>query len=295
MPEERVLIISAVRNEVRHIELVLNGMREQTRPPEHWIIVDDGSTDGTFELLEQAAREIQFMRVVRAPELDLPSGADRLWHASEARAFNYGLQFASGFTHVGKLDGDIGLPPDYYERILAEFRADRELGIAGGVLAERSCDGWRIQGDSNPQHIRGALKLYSHECFEAIGGVREMLGWDGIDEVLARLHGYRTLSFRDVVGHHHRPTGSSQGQLRGHFRLGRCMYIEAYPTAWIAVRSLKVAAAPPRVMSGFAYAAGYGHAALKRVPRFEANGYRGQLRRELRTRVTSRLKLAVSS
>ena len=120
-----------------------------------------------------------------------------------------------------------------------------------------------------------------------------MLGWDCIDEVLARLHGCRTLSFRNVVGRHHRATGSSQGQLRGYFRLGRCMYIEGYPAAWIAARSLKVAASPPRLMSSVSYAAGYGHAVLNRVPRFEANGYRRQLRRELRTRVTGRLELGV--
>ncbi len=295
MPQESVLIISAVRNEARYIELVLNSMRAQTRPPEQWIVVDDGSTDGTFELLEQAAGEIPFMRVLRAPEHHLPSDADRLWHAAEARAFNFGLQFASGFTHVGKLDGDIELPPDYYERILAKFHEDPQLGIAGGVLAERSSDGWKICGDSYLEHVRGALKLYSRDCFQAIGGVREMLGWDCIDEVLARLHGYRTLSFRNVVGHHYRATGSSQGQLRGHFRLGCCMYIEGYPATWIAARSLKVAASSPRLISGVAYAAGYGHAILNRVPRFEANGYRRQLRRELRTRITGQLKLTLTT
>ena len=128
MRQEHLLIISAVRNEARYIELVVNAMKAQTRPPDEWIVVDDGSTDGTLEMLEQAAREIPFMRVLKAPAFDLPSGADRLCHASEARAFNYGLRFGSEFTHVGKLDGDIELPPDYYEQILWKFREDSQLG-----------------------------------------------------------------------------------------------------------------------------------------------------------------------
>ena len=290
---QRVLIISAVRNEANHIEAVVEAMGAQARPPDAWIVVDDRSTDGTHELLNRAASRIPFMRVVTAPEIPLPEDADRLLHASEARAFNHGLRFGSDldFTHVGKLDGDIELPPDYYERLLGKFRDDPVLGIAGGVLVERSAGAWKVRGSSHLQHVRGALKLYSRACFDAIGGVREMLGWDCIDEVLARMHGYRTRSFPDVVARHHRAAGSAQGRLRGHVRLGRCMYIEGYPPVWISARSAKVAMSRPYVVSGLAYFAGYVDAAVRRVPRFEAAGYRQQLHSELRTRAAGRLKL----
>ena len=207
----------------------------------------------------------------------MPSDADRLLHASEARAFNHGLRLGSDFTHVGKLDGDIELPPDYYERMLEKFRQDQLLGIAGGVLVERSAGVWKVRGNSHEQHVRGALKHYTRDCFEAIGGVHEMLGWDGIDEVLARMRGYQTRSFQTSFARHYRPAGSAQGRIRGHFRLGLCMYIEGYPPLWISARAVKVAMSRPPVLSGLAYVAGYAHAALRRVPRFEADGYRQQL------------------
>ena len=290
----RVLIISPVFNEAAHLEAVAVAMAAQTRPPDEWIVVDDGSTDGTLKLLEEVARSIPFMRVASAPRVPLAAGADRLLHASEARAFNHGLGLGSGFTHLGKLDGDIELPPDYIERILARFHEDPRLGIAGGVLSERWMGSWTVRGDSDLRHVRGAVKLYSKACFDAVGGVHEMLGWDGIDEVLARMSGYRTQSFPDVIARHHRPVGSAQGRLRGHLRLGRCMYVEGYPPLWIVARSFKVAMSPPRVVSGLAYFAGYVDAAARRVPRFEADGYRQHLRRELRTRTTLTLKAVLS-
>jgi poly-beta-1,6-N-acetyl-D-glucosamine synthase len=287
---ERVLIISPVLNEAAHIRAVIQAMAAQTRPPDEWVVVDDGSTDGTRLILAEAARDIPFLRVVSAPQMPLAAGADRLLHAAEARAFNYGLSQGSDFTYVGKLDGDIELPSDYYERLLEKFRADASLGIAGGILTERSLGTWKVAGASDLQHVRGAVKLYSRECFEAIGGVREMLGWDGIDEVLARMKGYRTRSFPEMVARHHRQVGSAQGRLRGHFRLGRCMYVEGYPAAWIAARSLKVGASRPHVVSGLAYFAGYVRAAAGRIPRFDADGYRHHLHRELRLRAQVRVR-----
>lgn len=290
MSEERLTIVSPVLNEARHIEAVVRAMQVQTRPPDEWIVVDDGSDDGTLHLLQRAADDVPFMRVVEAPATALAIGADRLHHAAEARAFNYGLSLATAFTHVGKLDGDIELPPYYYERLLRRFRDDGSLGLAGGVLLEPTSRGWQLRGNSDLQHVRGALKLYTRECFETIGGVREMLGWDGVDEVLARMHGYRTRSFEDAVARHHRPVGTAQGRLRGSYRLGRSMFIEDYPFLWVAARAVMVGKSQPHVLTGVAYLAGYVDAAVHGISRFEAGGYRQHLRRELRGRATQKLK-----
>lgn len=294
MSEERLTVISPVLNEARHIEAVVRGMQSQTRPPEEWIVVDDGSDDGTLDLLRAASKHVPFMRVAEAPAASLAAGVDRLHHAAEARAFNYGLRLASGFTHVGKLDGDVELPADYYERLLSRFRDDASLGLAGGVLVEPTSRGWQLRGNSDLQHVRGALKLYTRECFETIGGVREMLGWDGVDEVLARMHGYRTRSFPDAVARHHRPVGTAQGRLRGSYRLGHSMFIEGYPILWIAARSVMLGRSRPLALTGMAYLAGYVDAGLHGVSRFEVSGYRQHLRRELRSRATQKLKSALA-
>jgi poly-beta-1,6-N-acetyl-D-glucosamine synthase len=294
MTPERLLIISPVHNEAAHLELVIAAMAAQTRPPDEWIVVDDGSTDATAEILERAAGEVPFMRVLRSEPVAEPAGTDRLSNAAAPRTFNRGLAASAAFTHVGKLDGDIELPPDYFERLLARFHEDERLGIAGGVVVERHGGRWQVHGASHLQHVRGALRIYSRSCFDAIGGVREVLGWDGIDTVLARMNGFRTESFPELVARHHRPTGTAQGRLRGHLRLGRCMYIQGFPAYWVSARAVKVGTSSPPVLSGLTFLAGYCHAALRRVPRFEEPGYREHLRAELRGRAVRKVSSALA-
>jgi poly-beta-1,6-N-acetyl-D-glucosamine synthase len=292
MENDRILLVSPMYNEADHIEGVARALAAQTRRPALWVVVNDNSTDATGEIAARLAEELDFMRVVSTPpKLDIDS-ADRLAVAVEARAFNLGLAAVgdlSGFTHIGKLDGDVELAPDYFERILAEFHADPELGIAGGWILEYKGGEWRPT-PSAPEHVRGALKLWSAECFAAIGGVVERLGWDGIDETLARMRGYRTRSFRDAEARHFRETGSADGRLRGHVRWGEAHWILGHGVLWTTVRSAKVARIGPRGASGVAYLYGYARAAARRVPRVEIDGYREFVQTEQRRRMASAVR-----
>lgn len=288
---ERLLIVSPVRNEAAHIERVVAAMARQTRPPDRWVVVDDGSTDGTLGLLRALAPGLPFMRVLEAPPA--PPARDRLARAAAPRTFNVGIaeEAPLDFTHVGKLDGDVELPPGYYETLLARFRADASLGIACGDLEEIGPDGGARLLVIPRHHVHGALKLYSRDCWEAIGGVQERLGWDTIDETYARLRGFRTRSFADLVGIHHRPAGSADGRLRGRARHGECAWIAHFSPLWVAGRSLKVAGNPPVGLSGAAFLLGYVGAALRGVPRVDDPEFRRFARWELRQRMRGALRL----
>jgi Glycosyl transferase family 2 len=189
------------------------------------------------------------------------------------------------WTHVMKLDGDVELPPHYLRVLLERFAADPRLGLAGGVLLERT-PGGRARPIAIPrQHVHGALKCWSRACFEAIGGAAERLGWDTIDETYARMYGFRTERFTDLVCVHHRPLASADGALRGHARHGECAYITHYGALWVALRALKVAGRAPRGLSGAAFLYGYLRAAARRVQRVPDPAYRRFTRRELRGRM----------
>ena len=192
-----------------------------------------------------------------------------------------------------KLDGDIELRPTTCESCWSGLRRST-LGLAGGVLDEPMPEGGlrRIRVPSH--HVHGALKCYSHECFEAIGGVQERLGWDTIDETYARMRGFATVSFTDLVSIHHRPWGTADGALRGRARLGECAYITHYPALWVTLRSLKVACNSPKGVSGVAFLFGYVRAALRRTERVEDPSYRRFTRRELRRRMARKIISPVS-
>jgi poly-beta-1,6-N-acetyl-D-glucosamine synthase len=281
---ERVLIVSPVYNEGKHLDRTARAIAAQERPPDQWVIVDDGSRDDTLLIARRWMRKLPYLTVMSAAEA--PDGADRLALAREARAFNLGLREADwrSFTHIGKLDGDVELPPHWFATLLARFRAEPALGLAGGRLEEPSPDGWQRIAIPD-SHIHGAVKLYSRECLQAIGGIEERLAWDTIDETYARMRGYETRSLPDLVARHHRHWGSADGRLRGRARHGQCAWVLHQSLPWALLRSVKLARVPPAGLSGAAFAYGYLSAAARRTPRVEDPQFRRFVRRELRGRL----------
>lgn len=279
-------MISAVRNEAKHIERVIAAVAAQTRPPDLWIVIDDASSDGTAEILERLEPAVGFLRVLRVDTDGPRAQRDRLAVAAEARAFNRALGTVDwrGYTHIGKLDGDVELPPIYLERILEEFAGDRRLGIAGGSLVERS--GEQLRRVRIPEyHVHGAVKMYRRDCFERVGGIEQRLGWDTIDETYARMRGFATRSLPDLVALHHRHSATADGALRGRARHGTCAYILRYDPLWVAARSIKVATARPIGLSGLAFLYGYLSGPARRVERVEDDAFKRFVRRELRARL----------
>jgi biofilm PGA synthesis N-glycosyltransferase PgaC len=293
--QQRLLVISPVRNEAAHIEQVALAMAAQTRPPDTWLVVDDHSTDDTREILERLVPRLPFMTLLSAPDAVAANAKDRLAVAADALAFNNGLNSVDwkSYTHVSKLDGDTELPPSYFEILLRQFDHDPGLGLAGGVRIEHIGRRDRLERVPTQHHVPGALKCYTVECFQAIGGMQERLAWDTIDEVYARMRGYRTQTFPELVAVHHRPWGSADGVLRGRARHGRCAYIVYYPLPWVALRAIKTANMRPWGLSGLAYLGGYLTARRSTMqvgdPEFRAF-FRRELRQRVRAAVLGRLK-----
>jgi len=283
----RILIISPVRNEARHIERVVRAVAAQELKPARWIIVDDHSDDDTFAILRQLESDIDWLTVMQTPIAEPTSVRDRLARAAAPRAFNVGLKAVdpAAYTHIMKLDGDIELDPGYLRRLMERFDADPTLGIAAGVLVEPQKDGSLRPLRIARNHVHGALKCYTQACFQRIGGVQERLGWDTVDETYARMHGFTTYSFTDLVSVHHRPAGSADGALRGHARHGECAYIAHQTPSWVALRAVKISTRAPRGISGAAFFYGFVRAAARRVERIPDPAYRRFTHRELRRRM----------
>jgi len=284
--EGRLLIVTPVRNEANHLRAVGEAMVAQDRRPDLWVVVDDGSTDGSTAVLEELQDRVPFMRVERAASAG-DATRDRLAMGAVPRAFNIGLAAVGdeGFDFVGKIDGDISLPPQYFRVLLSRFARDPSLGIAGGTILERRGRAdWRAVAVPG-HHVPGAVKLYRRDCLQQIGGVRNTLAWDTIDEMYARMLGFTTRSYRDLEVIHHKRTGAAAGVVRAKSRHGACAWIAHYPLYFAVLRGMRLAATRPAVVSGLAFLYGYAKAACTGVPRVPDPAFRRHVRAELAARI----------
>jgi biofilm PGA synthesis N-glycosyltransferase PgaC len=283
-PAVRLLIVSPVFNEGAHLDRTVRAVAAQAVLPDRWIVVDDGSADDTPAIARRWDAELPFLTAMTAD--DGEDGRDRLALAREARAFNQALRAAGweDYDYIGKLDGDVELPPDWFATLVAQMEAEPDLGIVGGRLIEPLPGGWKMIPIPD-HHVHGAVKLYRRACLQAIGGVPERLAWDSIDETYARMRGYRTLSLPGLVARHHRPWGSADGRLRGKARHGECAWILHQGLLWTVMRIFKLALVSPYVLSGLAYFYGYASAALRGVERVDDREFRRFVQRELRDRI----------
>src|SRR5262245_21108561 len=217
----RYIVISPVKDEASHVETTLDDVLNQTIRPIRWILVDDGSIDATPRILERFAAAHDWVQVLR-----IDRDAARLPGSGIIRAFNEGYRSAHGlaFDFVVKLDCDLHLPTDYFERLLAEFQRDPELGIVSGLCMEKKGQFW--YPSSGPSyHAVGASKVLRAACFNDIGGFVPSRGWDTVDEIRARMAGWRTRHLEDVKFYHLKPEGSGIGFMRTHAMHGEIYYL----------------------------------------------------------------------
>ena len=237
MSNVKYSVITPVRNEELRIRATIGSMLAQTSRPTRWIIVDDGSSDQTPQIVEAAA--------ARHPWIHLLRRADRGFRKSgtgvmEAFYDGYGEIQDAGWDFLGKLDGDLSFAPDYFEKCFQRFMVNPKLGIGGGTIC---CvlDGVAVtesKGDP-PFHVRGATKIYRRACWEAIGGLIKTTGWDTMDEVKANMLGWQTYSFRGLDVVQLRATGGADGVWRNYFKNGRANYVVGYHPLFMAVKCLR--------------------------------------------------------
>lgn len=287
----RVFAATPVRNEARHLGVMADSVTAQTRRPDRWVIGDDGSSDGTGELAAALTRALDWADVLDPEPAHSTAIPDRLATGAAVRALNRILTAADDdepYTHVVKLDGDIELPPNYIERLLAAFEARPALGICGGIMLERFGSSWRPVRQPST-HAPPPARMWSVACLDAIGGLHELLGWDTIDEVYARMRGFETVGYPSLPVRHLRAAGSAQGAIRGRARHGACAYIAHQPPGWVVLRGAKVAVTlRPFGLGGGAFVWGYANAHRRDLPRVPDEAFRSYVRSELRRRVFPR-------
>jgi poly-beta-1,6-N-acetyl-D-glucosamine synthase len=278
----RYIVISPVKDEERYVELTLESVTKQTVLPAVWVIVNDGSRDRTSEIIHGYADRFSFIRVI-----DSKNSGSRQPGAAVIHAFEKGYESirSEDYDIIVKLDCDLSFEPDYFERLLAHFQDDPQLGIASGVYLDiTTANTWRMV--SMPvYHAFGACKVIRRACFEQIGRFVTARGWDTVDEIRALTRGWTTRHFTDLVVKHHKPEGSGIGFLRTSKMHGEIYYATGGDPLFMAGKVLRRMAKAPFIINGLALTYGYLSAVVNRKPRLvtsaEATYYRRLLRKRL--------------
>lgn len=199
------LIIIPAYNEAANIRRVVMSLVEQTLPIQTIIVVDDGSTDTTADIVQVIAH--------RYPQVRLVSNNNKGSHdigAKIVRAFNLGLETVdlTSYDTISKFDADLAFPANYFESVEA-YLSDKKLGLVGGQCIIEKENDWMLETVSNADHIRGALKTYRVEAFQEIGGLPVIMGWDSLDEYLLGYKGWEYSQMPDIHVKHYRETNQA--------------------------------------------------------------------------------------
>ncbi|TDP57801.1 glycosyltransferase [Flavobacterium dankookense] len=229
-------IIIPTYNEEKFIALTLQSIVEQTVLPSKVVVVNDGSTDKTEEIIQSFCDNYPFISLVNKT-----SEAIHLPGSKVIQAFQKGLETLDDhYDIMVKIDADLIFPSNYFETIIKHFQSDERIGMVGGFCYIEKNGDWVLENLTDKDHIRGALKAYRKETFKEIGGLKPAMGWDTVDELLCKFYNWKVVTDESLHVKHLKPTGASYNKA-ARYKQGEAFYSLGYGFFITAIASLKLA------------------------------------------------------
>jgi glycosyltransferase involved in cell wall biosynthesis len=259
-------LITSARNELSFFAKTLDSVTAQTQLPERWVIVDDGSTDGTAELAARYAEKCPWIVLIRNPRREGRNFASKANNVNGALMQMQDLDF----DVLGNLDADTSFEPDYMQFLMHKFAADPKLGVAGTPFTQEG--GYDSTRDSfeGENYVAGPVQLFRRECWKDIGGyiANPAGGVDWIAAMTARMKRWGVRSFPEKRYHHHRSMGTAgRSEVVALFTYGEKDYYLGGSPVWQMFRVAYRVTKQPLLFGGLALGFGYCWAALQRVKR----------------------------
>ncbi len=254
-------IIIPAHNEEAFIGLTLQSIVSQSVLPTKVIVVNDNSTDQTAAIVLDFAKDNSFITLVNKT-----SEAIHMPGSKVIQAFHKGFETIDGnFDIIVKLDGDLILPNNYFETILNIFKNDDKVGIAGGFAYIEKNGDWILENLTNKEHIRGAFKAYRKKCFQDIGNLKPAMGWDTVDELLAKFYSWKVVTDQSLKVKHLKPTGANYNKT-ARYKQGEAFYTLGYGFFITTIASLKLAMMKKKPLLFLDYIKGYWKAKALKTP-----------------------------
>jgi poly-beta-1,6-N-acetyl-D-glucosamine synthase len=270
-------VLTPALNEAQHLERLAKTLEDQTHPPAQWVVIDSGSRDETAAVARELARTRPWIRIVTVPVAGSSARG-----APVVRAFHAGLSALDPAPDlVAKVDADISTDVDYFDRLVAAFAEDPDLGIASGTCFEESDGEWR-QRYGTGANVWGAARVYRWKCLQEILPLEERMGWDGIDVVKANVRGWKTQTLLDLPFRHHRVEASRERNRWHAWAVqGETSHYMGYRPLYLLLRTLHHAR---RDRAALAMIWSFSSARLRRTPTCPDPDVHRYLRREQRLR-----------
>jgi glycosyltransferase involved in cell wall biosynthesis len=254
-------IIIPAFNEEKHIALTLDSIVKQSLLPKKVVVVNDNSTDKTAAIVKEFSEQYHFISIVNteSEQIHLPG-------SKVIQAFNRGLETLNDhYDFIVKLDADLILPENYFEKITSIFAQNPKVGMAGGRAYVEKEGQWILENLTDDDHIRGAFKAYRKECFLQIGKLKTEMGWDTVDELLSRFYGWEITVDKSLQVKHLKPTGSIYNK-KSRYKQGEAFYRLGYGF-WITfLASLKLALRKKKPLLFMDYLSGFFQAKKQNKP-----------------------------
>ena len=212
----KFLIIIPTHNEEKNILFCLESLKKQTFRDYKIVVVNDGSTDQTQTIVNEFAAAHPDFEIKNLEKSEHQPGA------KVVRTFKKGLEMVDlkDFDIICKFDADIIFPENYLKKIHDVYEKNPKAGMVSGIVKIKKSvfenklafdfrdekKQWVFENISSKNHVRGPIKSYRKECFLDMNGLRPVLGWDNIDVMLAKKHGWEVLTIKDLWVKHLRPT-----------------------------------------------------------------------------------------
>ena len=252
---DNYVVITPAHNEEEYILYTLDSVVAQTIQPVQWVIVDDGSTDDTSKIIQEYVERYDWIKLIRTN----PNEKTRKGGAKVVRAFNHGYDALEidNYNFIVKLDADLTIPPNYFERVGQIFSLEPQVGMCGGTLSAIENGVWKTEKTAS-YHLRGAFKAYRKKCFDQIGGLIPTLRWESLDEMKAMSLGWRVKILPIEVKHHRRSSTLINRGIKFSYIIGKKHYQHGYDLFLAILRSIVVGfSTKPYILSSIVFLIGF--------------------------------------
>lgn len=262
---EKYVVITPARDEEEYIEHTILSVINQTIRPTEWIIVNDGSTDRTGQIINKYAEQHPWITAFHRENRGFRKAGGGV---VDAFYDGYHMLLSKDWDFIVKLDGDLSFDADFFENCFAMFKKNEKLGIGGGMIYNLVKGNLMIE-HTPLFHVRGATKIYRKDCWNAIGGLINAPGWDTLDEVKANMLGWQTQTFDQIKVVHYRVTGQADGTWRNAVKNGRGSYISGYHPIFMTAKCIKKIFERPYLVQSLGLFYGYVSGYWKRSPQID--------------------------